>query len=95
MDFADLIGNIVPITLFNKGKSSQQFSKVSHNETLVVVKNNSPVAVIVPPKEYQLLRQLFNACKKNAENDSEEKYAEKIKNLMDAIAEFDESRDTI
>lgn len=57
MDISRFIKNIVPITLFNKGKASQMFSRVHKGETLVVVKNNTPVAIILSPEEYELLQE--------------------------------------
>ena len=92
MDIVNLIKSIVPITLFNKGKASQLFSKVNHNETLVVVKNNTPVAIITSPKEYELLRQLSNACKKNLEKSFTEEQRDTIKKLTLEIESFDENR---
>lgn len=67
MDISDIIKNMIPITLFNIRKVSQIFSRVTHNETLFVVKNNVPIAIISLPKEYELLRQLFTVCKKAKE----------------------------
>ena len=57
MDISRFIKNIVSITLFNKGKASQMFSRVQKGETLVVVKNNTPVAIILSPEEYELLQE--------------------------------------
>lgn len=57
MDISRFIKNIVSITLFNKGKASQMFSRVHKGETLVVVKNNTPVAIILSPEEYALLQE--------------------------------------
>lgn len=58
MDISRFIKKIVPITLFNKGKASQLFSRVHKGETLVVVKNNTPVAIILSPEEYKLLQEI-------------------------------------
>ena len=66
MDISGVIEKIVPITLFNKGKASQQFSRVKNGETLVVVKNNVPVAIMVSPEEYILLQQLSKAYEEEA-----------------------------
>lgn len=68
MDISGLFKSVVPITLFNKGKASQLFSRVQGGETLLVIKNNSPVAVILSQREYEILRELSKACTKNLEN---------------------------
>lgn len=64
MDMSGILKNIVPITMFNKGKASQLFAQVKNGKSLVVVKNNAPVAVIVSPHEYELLRGLSKECQK-------------------------------
>lgn len=94
MDISDIIKNMIPITLFNKGKASQIFSRVNHNETLLAVKNNVPIAIISPPKEYELLRQLFTTCKKAREKGYPIESCEKIKELISEIDSFEESRGT-
>lgn len=91
MDISGIIQNMIPITLFNKGKASQIFSRVTHNETLLVLKNNIPTAIISPPKEYELLRQLFTACKKAREKGYPIESCERIKELISEINSFDES----
>ncbi len=91
MDITGIIKNIVPITLFNKGKSSQIFSRITHNETLVVVKNNSPIAIISSPTEYELLRQLFVACKRAKEKSYSSESQELISELTERIKAFDEN----
>lgn len=67
MDISRFIKNIVSITLFNKGKASQMFSRANKGETLVVVKNNTPVAIILSPAEYELLQSFPKVYAKEIE----------------------------
>ena len=91
MDMSGILKNIVPITLFNKGKASQLFAKAQSGKTLVVVKNNVPVAIIVSPYEYELLRELSNTCRKAVENDSIGKGLGRIEAVVSKINLFDEN----
>jgi prevent-host-death family protein len=52
-----VLKQLVPITQFNKGKASQLFSRVQKGETLVVIKNNTPVAVVISPEEYEMIEE--------------------------------------
>ncbi len=49
---AKAITNIIPITLFNKGKAGQIFEEVKKSGTKLVVKNNVAECVLVSPKKY-------------------------------------------
>ena len=51
---------LIPITQFNKGKASQLFSRVQKGETLVVLKNNTPVAVVISPEDYEIIEKYKN-----------------------------------
>ena len=55
MDLSKVLKQLIPITQFNKGKASQLFARVQKGETLVVLKNNSPVAVVISPEEYIII----------------------------------------
>lgn len=46
------IKNTVPISLFNRGLAGKIFSEVKKHGPKVVMKNNIPEAVIIPPDEY-------------------------------------------
>ena len=52
-----MLEQLIPITQFNKGKASQLFSRVQNGEVLVVLKNNSPVAVVISPEEYSIIEK--------------------------------------
>ena len=57
MGLTNLLEHLVPITQFNKGKASQLFSRVQNGEVLVVLKNNSPVAIVISPEEYAIVEK--------------------------------------
>lgn len=90
MDVSGILKTMVPITQFNKGKASQLFSKAQDGNTLVVVRNNTPVAVIVSLDEYELLRELVKACKKTTEKERPSEFNGSIKNLLLKIDALDE-----
>lgn len=90
MDISRLINHIVPITQFNKGKASQLFSRANHGETLLVIKNNSPVAVILSPEEYEILRKVTRMCNKAYENGNNINSGDLIA-LLNELKAFDEN----
>lgn len=53
MKLTKFMKGLIPITQFNKGKASQLFMRAQAGETLVVMKNNVPVAVILSPEKYE------------------------------------------
>lgn len=91
MDISGLFKHIVSITQFNKGKASQLFARANTGETLLVIKNNSPVAVILSPEEYELLRSISKMC--NKVKDKELSSTADIANLLERLKAFDEKED--
>lgn len=57
MGITKILKQLIPITQFNKGKASQLFLRVQKGETLVVMKNNSPIAVVISPQEYEIIEK--------------------------------------
>jgi PHD/YefM family antitoxin component YafN of YafNO toxin-antitoxin module len=47
-----LINNIIPVTRFNRGEAAKIFEELKNSGPKVVIKNNSPVSVIMSPEEY-------------------------------------------
>lgn len=90
MDISRMIDHIVSITQFNKGKASQLFSRVNHGETLLVIKNNSPVAVILSPEEYELLRKVTRVCTRSYEAGNN-LYSSDLIALLDDLKDLDEN----
>ena len=88
MDISGLINNIVSISQFNKGQASPIFSRAKHGETLLVIKNNSPVAVIISPEEYEILRTIPKLCSKliNTEQISDQ---DDMKSLLTKLKAID------
>jgi len=50
---ADVLKSIVSITQFNKGQASKIFDRVRTERQLVVLKNNTPTAVILSTEEFE------------------------------------------
>ena len=63
MGITSVLKLLIPITQFNKGKASQLFSRVQKGETLVVLKNNTPVAVVISPEDYEIIEEYKNKRK--------------------------------
>ena len=90
LDISCLFGRIVSITQFNKGKASQLFLRASRGETLLVMKNNSPVAVVISPEEYEILRKIPRLCSKTSVNGNDISSGE-LADLLDKLKSFDEN----
>ena len=54
------INRTVPISQFNRGLAGQIFSDVKKTGPKVVMKNNEPEAVILPPNQYVELMDILN-----------------------------------
>lgn len=90
LDISCLLGRIVSITQFNKGKASQLFSRASRGETLLVMKNNNPVAVVLSPEEYEILRKIPRLCSKTCADGNDLSSGE-LGDLLDKLKSFDEN----
>lgn len=55
---ADLIDNIVPISMFSRGGAAKAFAKATNSTPVIVVKNNEPIAVVNTPEEYAYLTEI-------------------------------------
>ncbi len=55
---ADILENIVPISDFGRGKASGTFERVTDSAPVIVVKHNTPIAVITTPAEYRYFVEL-------------------------------------
>lgn len=55
---ADTLNRLVPITVFNRGQANKVFERVKSEGQLVVLKNNSPEAVILSPDEYRRMAEI-------------------------------------
>lgn len=91
MDMSLFLKRVVPITLFNKGQASRQFRRVQEEGSIAVIRNNIPIAVIISPEEYEILRSLSRICKQElAQNGviSSERISEMIKRI-DALDKRD------
>lgn len=50
-----IMESIVPITRFNRGEASKIFDEVDQNGMKVVLKNNIPACVLLPPEQYEAM----------------------------------------
>ena len=49
----NILNMIVPISRFNKGEANKIFEEVNSSGPKVVLKNNKPACVLIPPDEYE------------------------------------------
>lgn len=54
----DVLNSLISITQFNKGQASKIFDRLRTERQLVVLKNNTPSAVILSPEEYERLAKI-------------------------------------
>ncbi len=54
-----VMDSIVPISRFNRGEASKIFEEVGETGVKVVLKNNTPVGVIVEPGRYEKMIELL------------------------------------
>ena len=54
----DFMHRLVPITQFNKGQTSRIFDRVRNERQIIVLKNNTPSAVIISPEEYERFSEM-------------------------------------
>jgi antitoxin StbD len=52
------LNSLVPISLFNQGKAAQVFNRLKDTHQLVVMKNNTPAAIILSTAEYARLSDI-------------------------------------
>ena len=55
---ADVLNSLISITQFNKGQASKIFDRLRTERQLIVLKNNTPSAVILSPEEYERLAEI-------------------------------------
>ena len=60
VEITTVLKQLVSITQFNKGKAAQLFSRVKTKEPLVVLKNNTPVAIVISPEDYKIIENYIN-----------------------------------
>lgn len=90
MASANVLNSLVPITQFNKGQASKIFDRLRTQNRLIVLKNNSPSAVILSPEEYERLSeieenyQLLLLAQKRMESGSKE-HAITFRDAMDEL----------
>ena len=57
----NILNLVVPISRFNKGEANRIFEEVNATGPKIVLKNNKPTCVLVPPEEYErMLERMEN-----------------------------------
>lgn len=62
-DITSAVKNTVPISRFNKGFAGKIFDEVKRTGPKVVMKNNTPECVLLPPDEYIRLMNEVNVAR--------------------------------
>lgn len=60
MPLMDLTKRIVPVTRFNRGEAGKIFEEVAAEGPKIVMKNNTPLCVLLSPDDYEKLLEGWN-----------------------------------
>lgn len=58
MAMTNILNSLVSITQFNKGQATKIFDRLKKEKRLVVLKNNTPSAVILSPEEFERISEI-------------------------------------
>ena len=58
MAMTNILNSLVSITQFNKGQATKIFDRLKEEKRLVVLKNNTPSAVILSPEEFERISEI-------------------------------------
>ncbi|MBQ0035322.1 MAG: hypothetical protein KBT35_00215 [Firmicutes bacterium] len=61
-----MLKSLVPISVLNQGKAAKIISSLGHDDVKIIVKNNEPMAAIIPISRYSELieaEELLNTKK--------------------------------
>lgn len=53
---SELMNRMIPISVFSRGGSAKAFDMVETGKPVIVLRNNSPIAVLVTPAEYDRMQ---------------------------------------
>ncbi len=59
LSIKNILEGIIPITRFNRGEAGKIFDEVGQTGVKVVLKNNTPVAVLVAPHQYEAMVEML------------------------------------
>ncbi len=59
LSIQNILKGIIPITRFNRGEAGKIFDEVSETGMKVVLKNNTPVAVLITPEQYEEMVEML------------------------------------
>ena len=63
--FLTMLESLVPISQFNQGKAAQIISSLGPDDVKIIVKNNEPMAVILPVSRFSKLMEAEEQLKEN------------------------------
>lgn len=78
----NILNLVVPISRFNKGEANRIFEEVNATGPKIVLKNNKPTCVLVPPEEYERMLErledyeLLTEAQKRMENEPENTFSQ-------------------
>ncbi len=83
MKDSDLMDRLIPITQFNRGQASKIIHSISGKDSVIILKNNTPTAVLMSPENYKTICDLADECQKILELDNiDEKTRKKLKGKL-------------
>ena len=53
--FGTMLNSLVPISHLNQGKAAKIISELGHDDVKIIVKNNEPMAAIIPIERFSEL----------------------------------------
>lgn len=56
-DFGSVLKSLVPISVLNQGKAAKIISSLGHDDVKIIVKNNEPMAAIIPISRFSELME--------------------------------------
>lgn len=57
--FRNVLDNMIPISLFNRGQAGKIFEEVKKSGAKIVIKNNEPECILMSPAEYKEMLERF------------------------------------
>ena len=58
MAMTNILNSLISITQFNKGQATKIFDRLKTERRLIVLKNNTPSAVILSPEEFERISEI-------------------------------------
>lgn len=68
MNMGSVLSSLIPISALNQGKAAKIITSLGHDDVKIIVKNNEPMAAIVPISRFSELveaEELLNSKENN------------------------------